>query len=86
MCVGLFGVSLALLVYVFVKYLVIKAECKRFMMMVFYIVAFVDLSTRMAIMITLNWNPFIAKEIILLSVISQFFSLLVGTVHAWILS
>ena len=56
------------------------------MMMVFYTLAFSDLITRMAIMISLNWRPFFSKEIVILSVISMFCALLVGSSHAWILS
>ena len=85
-CASLFGILIALLLYVFVKYLVIRAECKRYMMMIFYALAFADLLTRMVIMISLNWRPFFAEEIVIISVISMFCALLVGSSHAWILS
>ena len=77
---------IVLIFYVFVKYVGIRSASGRLTMIIFYSLAFVGLSSRMAIMISLNWRPFFAEEIVILSIISQFFSLLIGSAHAWILS
>ena len=65
--------------YIFVKYLVVRAQCKRVSMMIFYLLAITGLSTRMAIMISLNYRAFFATENLVLSVISLMFALMVGT-------
>ena len=82
----LFALLISLIIYVFVKYLIVRGNCKRGMIMVFYVLTFADLFTRMAIMISLNWRPFFATENLILSICSLLFALLVGTSHAWILA
>ena len=82
----LFGVVILFEIYIFVKYLIVRAGCSRPAIMVFYVLTFADLFTRMAIMISLNWRPFFATENLILSICSLLFALLVGTSHAWILA
>ena len=53
--------------------------------MIFYLITFANLGLRMAIMITLNWRPYFASENLVLSVISLWMALLVGTTHMQIL-
>ena len=83
---ALFGIMLFCLLYIFIRYLLIQSGCKRTLMMVFYIVSFMDLGTRTTLMIFLNFRPFFATTSLIISVVSMQCAILVGTVHAWILA
>lgn len=56
-----FGVLIIFGTFIFVKYLVIRSECQRLPMMIFYILTLGNLGSRMAIMIDLNFNPFFTE-------------------------
>ena len=81
-----FGLLIIFGVFIFVKYLVIRSACQRLPMMIFYLLTLVDLGSRMAIMVELNYAEFFDEWILILSVISLMFALMVGTSHAYILS
>ena len=72
-------------IYIFVKYLIFRSECKRIAMMFFYGITIADLALRCAVMISLNYRSFFAEETLILSVISLFAALLVGSANAYIL-
>ena len=55
-------------------------------MMIFYFLTLVDLVGRLAIMISLNFRPFFAMEILVLSVVCLELALFVGASNAWILT
>ena len=55
-------------------------------MMIFYFLTLIDLSCRMAIMISLNYRTFFAMENLVLSVICLELALMVGTANAFILT
>ena len=55
-------------------------------MMIFYLLTLVDLTCRMAIMISLNFRAFFATENLVLSVICLELALMVGTSNAFILT
>ena len=67
--------------YIFCKYLVIRSQCKRMAMIVFYLITLGDLSLRLVIMISLNWRTYFASENLVLSLFSLWASLMVGTCH-----
>ena len=81
-----FGILIMFGVFIFVKYLVIRSECQRLPMMIFYLLTIGNLGSRMAIMVDLNFNPFFTDSNLILSVVSLMFALMVGTSHAFILS
>ena len=81
-----FGILIMFGVFIFVKYLVIRSECQRLPMMIFYLLTIGNLGARMAIMVDLNFNPFFTDANLILSVVSLMFALMVGTSHAFILS
>lgn len=81
-----FGILIMFGVFIFVKYLVIRSECQRLPMMIFYLLTIGNLGSRMAIMVDLNFNPFFTDANLILSVVSLMFALMVGTSHAFILS
>ena len=81
-----FGILIMFGVFIFVKYLVIRSECQRLPMMIFYLLTIGNLGSRMAIMVDLNFNPFFTDSNLILSVVSLMFALMVGTTHAFILS
>ena len=83
---SLFGLEILFAIFIFGKYLVIRSQCQRVTMMIFYILTILDLVSRMAIMVSLNFKAFFATELLVLSVISLFFALMVGVAHAWILA
>lgn len=55
-------------------------------MMIFYILTLLDMVGREIIMISLNYKPFFAMEILVTSVVCLQFSLFVGTANAWVLT
>ena len=73
-------------IYIFVKYLIIRANVRRKSMIVFYVVTVVDLGTRMTIMIMMNYMTFFSIRTLTLSVVALMFGLLVGTSHTNILN
>ena len=81
-----FGILIFFGFFILIKYLFIRSECQRVPMMIFYLLTICNLGARMAIMIDLNYNPFITEANLILSVISLMFALMVGTSHAFILS
>lgn len=81
-----FGILIIFGFFIFVKYLVIRSECQRLPMMIFYLLTIANLGSRMAIMVDLNFNPFFTDTNLILSVVSLMFALMVGTSHAFILS
>ena len=83
---GLLGFLIIFGAFILVKYLFIRSECQRVPMMVFYALTICNLGARMAIMIELNYEPFISMKTLILSVISLMFALMVGLCHAFILS
>ena len=83
---GLIGVLIVFGAYILVKYLFIRSGCQRVPMMIYYVLTICNLGARMAIMIDLNYNPFITLYNLILSVISLMFALMVGLCHAFILS
>ena len=83
---SIFGLLQIFGIYIFVKYLVVRANVRRKSMMVFYIVTVIDLAIRMAIMIMMNYMTFFSIKALTLSVIALMFSLLTGTAHTHILN
>ena len=55
-------------------------------MMIFYCLTLIDLVGRLAIMISLNFRPFFAMEILVISVVCLELALFVGASNAWILT
>ena len=83
---SLLGILIVFGVFILIKYLFIRSECQRIPMMIFYLLTICNLGARMAIMIDLNFHPFITLSNLILSVISLMFALMVGLSHAFILS
>ena len=83
---GLIGILILFGAFILVKYLFIRSGCQRVPMMIFYLLTICNLGSRMAIMIDLNYNPFITLYNLILSVISLMFALMVGLCHAFILT
>ena len=83
---SIFGLLQVFGIYIFVKYLVVRANVRRKSMMVFYVVTVIDLATRMAIMIMMNYMTFFSIKALTLSVIALMFGLLTGTAHTHILN
>ena len=83
---SLLGILILFGAFILVKYLFIRSGCQRVPMMIFYVLTIFNLGSRMAIMIDLNYSPFITFYNLILSVISLMFALLVGLCHAFILS
>ena len=54
--------------------------------MIFYFLTLVDLTGRMAIMVSLNYRPFFAMENLVISVVCLELALFVGTSNSFILS
>ena len=83
---AIFGMLILFGIYIFVKYLIIRANVRRKSMIVFYVVTVVDLGTRMTIMIMMNYMTFFSIRTLTLSVVALMFGLLVGTSHTNILN
>jgi len=77
--VTLFGI------FILIKYLIIRSQCKRVHMVIFYLITIANLIVRLAIMVTLNFRTFFATTNLILSVASLMFALLTGTSHTKIL-
>ena len=83
---GFIGILIIFGGFILVKYIFIRSGCQRVPMMIFYLLTICNLGSRMAIMIDLNYNPFITLYNLILSVISLMFALMVGLCHAFILT
>ena len=83
---AIFGMLILFVIYIFVKYLIIRANVRRKSMIVFYVVTVVDLGTRMTIMVMMNYMTFFSIRTLTLSVVALMFGLLVGTSHTNILN
>ena len=83
---SLIGILILFGAFILIKYIFIRSGCQRVPMMIFYLLTICNLGSRMAIMIDLNYNPFITLYNLILSVISLMFALMVGLCHAFILT
>ena len=66
---SIFAILILLDIFIFIKYLLIHSKCQRVSMMIFYFLALLCLVGREIIMISLNYKPFFAMEILVTSVV-----------------
>ena len=60
---GLYIASILTMVYIFSKYVLIRSKCKRKGMIIFYLLMIGQLSVRCAILILLDYYPFVSSMV-----------------------